>query len=1030
MAGTRNGRAVGLKQENMVLLHGTWLPTGRFFVWAEEPDASKTRRKAPDAAPWHPRLVAPARLGELGLVGAEAVHPVALPTLEGAPLMPLALAAAGAPAPESRPEPSSWSILGLELAPLDALLTLTGFGEAPGLRFGDDWRLWQKVGLLTLELLGRERFVPALSLTGDAPRAYWKILTNERADAERLAALAIAMPPLCRHFQNPPAEPRALLVSALDAMADAAIRAWAPDVGALEQATPASPGQRWFGGLMNPRDNACDMEPVEVVMIAQHLNAWTQPLMPPPEAPFRTAFRLEAPVEGAPPGAPWRLEFTLQASDDPSVIIPALQVWRGSGNEAGFLARRFDRPQERLLEDLARASKIFRPITRELASSHPEALDLSTEEAYEFLRQAAPMLEEAGYGVMVPPWWRKGQARLGVQVTLTDEPGKPGALGHEALVAYDWGLALGDERISKEEFEQLVAMKQPLLKVRGRWVELDPTQIADILAFYESRRSGRMTLHEAMQLATVPEGQANGLPIVSVQAEGALGVFLKNLAPGDWMGAAAAPEGFNGTLRPYQERGYGWLTAMRERGLGACLADDMGLGKTIQLLALLLAAKDQPQPAYGSPERRPWLLICPTSVVGNWRREAEHFAPGLRVMIHHGASRAKAERFADAARRHDVVISTYALLFRDEAELAGVSWAGVVFDEAQNVKNAGSKQAQAARRIPADWRVALTGTPVENRLEDLWSLMDLLNPGYLGTQAQFRKLFAAPIEKLKDAQAGARLRALVQPFLLRRVKTDPTIIQDLPEKNEQNVFCPLTREQATMYQAIVSEMVSKIEDATGIARKGLVLASLTKLKQITDHPALFLGDGSDLGGRSGKLARLAEMLDEVAAVGDRALVFTQFAEMGHLLVKHLGRAMGREIPFLHGGVSASAREKMVRDFQERPDAAPVLILSLKAGGVGLNLTRANHVFHYDRWWNPAVEAQATDRAFRIGQTKSVMVHKFLCLGTLEEKIDQLIESKKALSAMVVGEGEGWLTELSTEQLRDVLALREEAIAVE
>ncbi|HEY9721527.1 MAG TPA: DEAD/DEAH box helicase, partial [Oscillatoriaceae cyanobacterium] len=804
-------------------------------------------------------------------------------------------------------------------------------------------------------------------------------------------------------------------------------RLWAPDVGQAGSAVTA--GQRWFRALLNPEDNGFEMEPLEVVSLAQQLSSWTQPLMPPPEAPFRTALRLEAPPEGAPEKTPWRLEFALQASDDPSLIIPAIQVWRGTGNEASFLARRFERPQERLLEDLARAGKIFAPIQRGLKSAHPEAVEISTEEAYEFLRTASPRLEEAGYGVMLPPWWRQQRTRLGVQVTMREaEAFKPGTMGHQALVDYDWKLALGDEALDREAFMQLVQLKMPLLKVRGKWVELDPDQVEDALRFFEQQREGRMTMLEAMKLASVPEGQAGGLPIVGVRAEGAMGEFLESFGPGDWMKGQEAPVNFVGTLRPYQERGYAWLASMRQWGMGACLADDMGLGKTIQVLALLLKAQADAKEA---GDKRPWLLICPTSLVGNWQREARHFAPDLKVLVHHGASRLKGEDFAEKARKFDLVVSTYTLLFRDEKDLACVRWAGAIFDEAQNIKNPTAKQAQSARAVQADWRVALTGTPIENHLSDLWSILDLLNPGYLGNLPQFRAQFGVPIERFRDEEAGNKLKRLVQPFVLRRLKTDPTIIQDLPEKLEQKVYCPLTREQATLYQAIVQEMVGKIDSSSGITRKGLVLASLTKLKQITDHPAVFLDDpNAELAGRSGKLARLTEMLEEAVEVGDRALVFTQFAEMGKLIVKHLSKAFGREIPFLYGAVSASAREQMVREFQDAPDGPPVLVLSLKAGGVGLNLTRANHVFHFDRWWNPAVEAQATDRAFRIGQRRNVMVHKFLCLGTLEEKIDQMLEEKKALSSLVVGEGEGWLTELSTDQLRDILALRDEAIAVE
>jgi SNF2 family DNA or RNA helicase len=421
------------------------------------------------------------------------------------------------------------------------------------------------------------------------------------------------------------------------------------------------------------------------------------------------------------------------------------------------------------------------------------------------------------------------------------------------------------------------------------------------------------------------------------------------------------------------------------------------------------------------------LLVCPTSVVRNWQREAEKFAPGLAVLIHHGASRAKGDEFEREARRHALVISSYALLPRDEEILKRVPWSGVILDEAQNIKNPDTRQSRAARALPAAFRIALTGTPVENGVGDLWAIMEFLNPGLLGTQAEFHRAFFVPIQAGRDREAAARLKRLTAPFILRRLKTDRSVVSDLPEKMEMKVYCPLTAEQATLYAAVLRDLEREMRDAEGIRRRGIILAALSKLKQVCNHPAQFLGDGSRIPGRSGKLARLTEMLEEALGAGDRCLVFTQFAEMGELLRRHLEETFGREVPFLHGGVPRKARDRMIDRFQAE-GGPPVFLLSLKAGGTGLNLTKANRVFHFDRWWNPAVEDQATDRAFRIGQTRNVQVHKFVCSGTLEERIDGMIEGKKALAASVVGTGEGWITELSDAELKEVFALREEALA--
>jgi SNF2 family DNA or RNA helicase len=442
------------------------------------------------------------------------------------------------------------------------------------------------------------------------------------------------------------------------------------------------------------------------------------------------------------------------------------------------------------------------------------------------------------------------------------------------------------------------------------------------------------------------------------------------------------------------------------------LADDMGLGKTLQTLTLVLRDRGGPT-----------LLICPMSVVGNWQREAARFTPDLSVHVHHGSDRLRDKDIMAAA---DLVITTYAVATRDAELLGQVSWRRVVLDEAQNIKNSATKQSAAVRSLPAEQRIALTGTPVENRLAELWSIVDFVNPGLLGTLSDFRKRFAVPIERNQDEDAAARLKRITGPFLLRRVKTDPTIISDLPDKIEMNVLCNLTAEQASLYQAVVDDMLVKIENSEGIERRGLVLATMTKLKQVCNHPAHLLKDGTRLPGRSGKLARLEEILEEVLAEGDKALCFTQFTEFGTLLTEHLASRFGRDVLYLHGGTPKRKRDNMVSAFQD-PGGPPIFLLSLKAGGTGLNLTAANHVFHFDRWWNPAVENQATDRAFRIGQTRNVQVHKLVCAGTFEEVLDQLIARKIAVAEAVVGTGETWITELSVEALRDLFALRPDAL---
>ncbi|HEU4793169.1 MAG TPA: DEAD/DEAH box helicase, partial [Nitrolancea sp.] len=528
-----------------------------------------------------------------------------------------------------------------------------------------------------------------------------------------------------------------------------------------------------------------------------------------------------------------------------------------------------------------------------------------------------------------------------------------------------------------------------------------------------------VTFGEAMRLALAP-GELAGIPVTEVVTDGWVEELMDELTDRQRLSPVPVPCEFTGELRPYQKVGLSWLAFLHRYGLGACLADDMGLGKTIQTIALLLHKQN-------GAHRKPALLICPMSVVSNWEHEVARFAPSLRVMVHHGGRRAK-EDFATQAHQHDLVITSFALLQRDEKQLAVVQWGDLIVDEAQNIKNPDTKQARSARKLPAEHRLALTGTPVENRLSELWSILEFLNPGYLGTKSDFQERFARPIERAQDHDAADRLKSLVGPFILRRLKTDPSVIADLPAKNEMKVFCPLTKEQATLYEAVVRDSLRQIEGAEGIARRGVVLATLMKLKQVCNHPAELLKDGSTVDDRSGKLARLTEMMEEARLSGEHALIFTQFADMGRMLKTHLEKSLSDDVLFLHGGTPRKARDEMIDRFQHDPYAPSAFVLSLKAGGTGLNLTRASQVFHFDRWWNPAVEDQATDRAFRIGQTRKVQVYKFLCTGTMEERIDEMIERKKALSEAIVGTSEAWITELSTEDLREIFQLRKEAVS--
>ncbi|PPJ25184.1 ATP-dependent helicase [Nocardia nova] len=653
---------------------------------------------------------------------------------------------------------------------------------------------------------------------------------------------------------------------------------------------------------------------------------------------------------------------------------------------------------------------------------------LPTPVVQELVAHAAHELRSAGVHLMLPRAWRivSPSMRLRVQSPAATET----AVGLSGLLSYRWELALGDTVLTPAEMGRLIQAKSDLVRLRGHWVQADQRSLAAAAAYLEGKVDERPATLTQL-LGEIAATQVRQVPIEEVTATGWVRELFDGVHSGD---PVDPPAGLKAQLRPYQLRGLSWLATMSRLGCGAILADDMGLGKTVQVLALLLHENESPATA---SVPGPTLLVCPMSVVGNWQREAERFAPGLRVLVHHGSSRRSGPELDAAVADSDLVLTTYALLARDVEELKRQPWEHVVLDEAQHIKNAGTRQARAARAIPARHRLALTGTPVENRLEELRSILDFAAPNVLGKPSEFHARFAVPIEREHDENAVSRLRAVTAPFVLRRVKTDPAVISDLPEKFEMTVRANLTVEQAALYQAVVDDMLAQLKasratgsSAVNMARRGAVLAALTRLKQVCNHPAHYLGDGSALlrrgRHRSGKLALVEDVLESVLAEGERALLFTQFREFGDLITPYLSERFGTAIPFLHGGVAKKRRDGMVERFAE-PDGPPIMVLSLKAGGTGLNLTAANHVVHLDRWWNPAVENQATDRAFRIGQRRDVQVRKLVCVDTIEERIDDMLTGKQELASLTVGTGENWITELSTDELRDLFMLGAEAV---
>jgi superfamily II DNA or RNA helicase len=1036
----------------VLAVHGLWSPGRGVLLWAEDGarPATSSSRSLRSARP-HPFAAPTAALSALH-PGKPTALTLLLPSRPGGPLASPELVRDGGAGGSGRTVPvlRPWSVPAL-------LVDASELADpADEVRYGASVAHLRAISALADDLAERGRVLPTLDRAGDTALARWRPVV-QGIDRVRMDHLIAALPPVGRAELSGPvrldapapgADPQALVEDALAVLTDTAVRdrlAGAPHPislvpprrGRAPARLPAT--EAWLAALLTPDARIGGERGVarrELDTLADAVAAWDEigtATVGAGRASFRLAEvrTLHDPADPAPDpddqtgdGTRFVLEFFLQSNADPSLLVPARQVWDGRAE------RLVAEPQELLLGELGRAAAVYPPLAGVLRQARPERLELELElgGAHEFLTAGAALLVEAGFGVQLPAGW-DGSRRVGLALSARSTPADRvltrSGLGRETLADFRWSIAVGEDELSEAELEQLVAAKAPLVRVRGRWVSVDAQRLAAGLEFLRRRdRPGtNPSAAEVLALAQRhPEDWADDadipLPITAVHAEGWIGDLLSGAAERA-ITPIEPPPGFHARLRPYQQRGVSWLAFLSTLGLGACLADDMGLGKTVQLLALEAHERaDEP--------RGPTLLICPMSLVGTWQREAARFTPGLRVHAHHGAGRRHGAELAARAAEADLVVTTYATAARDVDELAGLVWRRLVLDEAQAIKNSRAQHARAVRRFDAEHRVALTGTPVENRLSELWSVMDVLNPGLLGSAERFRTRYAIPVERHGDTEAAGRLRTVTRPYLLRRVKTDPTIIDDLPDKIEITQHYRLTREQASLYRTVVDDMMEKIEGSDGIERRGNVLSAMAKLKQVCNHPAQLLHDGSAIGRRSGKIIRLEEILGEILDEGDRVLCFTQFTEFGRMLVPHLSARFDTEVAFLHGGTPKNRRDELVTTFQSG-DGPPIMLLSLKAGGTGLTLTAANHVVHLDRWWNPVVENQATDRAFRIGQRRTVQVRKFVCPGTVEERIDEMITKKRALSELVVGAGEGWLTELSTDTLRELFHLGADAL---
>ena len=1023
----------------MSLLHATWLfppegSGGRLFLWAD------TWRVATPVVPGGELSDHPLALSQDDLAGwlddhdlwSEALRPafatLTLPSRQqaargrkraegawsGLPLQ------AGEPIPKE-PQWWPWRVEGWALEPGAAAEWLSGLPLAEGRAdLADELRWWTHLQRWALSLIARGRWLPLV----EDGRAHWLPLINREGDRHRLEEMAVRLPQ-----------------AACCAMADEAVACRRPGSGRLRVASLLASlldGQLRAGHQSDPEgldpllaawDRALgrgdgrlklDAEASERLEIATH--HWREAVAG-RVAPARACLELFTPAEGE---ELWELRLSLQAEADPTLRLPAGAVWARGDNPLQLGEVEVAQPGELLLEGLGRALQVFEPIARGLDSAAPETMQLTPAEAFVLVRTAAAQLRDVGVGVILPASLSGGLAsRLGLAITA-ELPSRSRGFSLGESLDSSWELMIGGVTLSLRDLERLQAKRSPLVQHKGAWIELRPADLRNAERFCAADPG--LSLDDALRLTASDGETLMRLPVHRFDPGPRLKAVLEQYHQQKAPDPLPAPEGFAGQLRPYQERGLGWLAFLHRFDQGACLADDIGLGKTIQLLAFLQHLKAEQE------LRRPVLLVAPTSVLTNWKREAAGFTPELAVREHYGPRRpATPAALAKALKEVDLVLTSYGLLQRDSELLETIDWQGVVIDEAQAIKNPAAKQSQAARDLGrpgrnSRFRIALTGTPVENRVSELWALMDFLNPRVLGDEPFFRQRYRLPIERYGDMSSLRDLKARVGPFILRRLKTDRAIISDLPEKVELREWVGLAPEQVKLYRKTVDESLDAIARAPLGQKHGQVLALLTKLKQICNHPALALKEDvvdNGFAARSAKLQRLEEILEEVVVAGDRALLFTQFAEWGHLLKAYLQQRWRREVPFLHGGTSKSERQAMVDRFQDDPRGPQLFLLSLKAGGVGLNLTRASHVFHIDRWWNPAVENQATDRAYRIGQTSRVMVHKFITSGSVEERIDRMISDKSRLAEDIVGSGEEWLGGLDVGQLRDLVALSEE-----
>ncbi len=1001
------------KTDHMYVMHGTCYideHSVKFLLWSETSDKIKKTEN------FHPFATSAQKTVKLlnDIINDKKIKtettslPAHFPTFGNTPLLSNQISGMVDYTKDSEidnPELKEWAVPCAVVDIADIFTILSGNDKGNEYIIpGSDFLFWRNASQFVYNIIAERKFLPTVVEDSFSVRSRWTPILETSSDQSMVQSLVKDMPLACLAFNYGQIDAETLLKTYMNVAVDTFCRS---QINTYTIPAQGGDALKWVSSL----SSGSSLVTFSRSLAIQKISSWSRAIQSRIDFPLQMAFDL-IPPDGD--DDTWKLRFMVQSKNDPSLIIPFERIWgRNDVDAMAFIKKYTEFPEEFLLQSLGMAQLIFPPIKKALQSANPAELPLTSDEVYQFLKDYGAVLGESGFSVLFPEWWGKKSGKPALKIKAS--PGsQTKKLGLETLVKYDLEIVMDGEPIGVGELERLAAIKSRFVHIGKKWLEIDKEQLNKILKMLRDNKK-QVPLAQLLSMA----GMDSNIPVIDIEGDG----WLKNLFNKEHhMDMPEQPAGLMGELREYQKQGLSWLNFMAGYGFGCCLADDMGLGKTIEIISYMLKRHESQE------NKGVTLVVCPTSVISNWVHELNKFAPSLRVHVHHGSDRMKEQELVDTIINYDVVITSYSLLTRDFNILYKINWEGIVADEAQYIKNSGTKQSRAIRSLSAMYRIALTGTPIENRLEDLRSIFDFINPGYLGGEKTFKKNFTEPIIKEGDDTVSDKLGRLVGPFILRRVKTDKNVISDLPEKEEIKLYVPVSREQATLYAATVKAMLEDVEELKGIKRSGIILSTITKLKRLMDHPSLVSGDKNYNEERSEKMVRLMDMLEEILANGEKVLIFTQYIEAGKIIKELIIKRFHEEALFLSGNVPRIVREQMIERFQNA-GGPKIFIISVKAGGAGINLTAATNVIHFDRWWNPAVENQATDRAYRIGQSKLVRVYKFISTGTIEEKIDGIIEGKTYLSKKIIkSTDESWVSNLSTSNLKDLFTLRKEAIA--